>query len=318
MTSVSPYNQYSSADESALANPNVSNPSTLTDEANSELNIALSVAMAAGRHVREERERRAGTLAPIGTKSSDNDPVTEVDKSTESLVRRLISTVRPNDAIVGEESGGDLPEEGTVWVVDPIDGTVNFLYGIPCYSVSLAAQVNGETVAAVVVDVAHDATYFASRGVGSFLRHGALRHDITEPRAVGSDIRLSVARGCDLSNALVSTGFGYTASRRHIQGTVVSAMLETVRDIRRMGSAALDLCHVAAGRVDAHYEHGLNLWDYAAGALIAREAGVRVDTPARTSSGREGELLIAAHPDLFGPLREGLARAGGLEPIPAE
>lgn len=103
-----------------------------------------------------------------------------------------------------------------------------------------------------------------------------------------------------------------------MQGTVVSAMLEIVRDIRRLGSAALDLCHVAEGSVDAHYEHGLNLWDYAAGVLIAREAGARISVPQRTSPGSDGELLMVAHPELFDELKDGLARAGGLDPIPSE
>ena len=301
-----------------LADPNTSNPSTLTDEASSELNVALSVAIAAGRHVRDQRAKIAELSASVATKSSDNDPVTEVDTSTEQLVRRLLSTVRPNDTVFGEESGGELPEEGTVWVVDPIDGTVNFLYGIPFYSVSLAAQVNGETIAGVVVDVAHDLTYFASRDGGAYVRKGALEHETTEPRVVASDKQLSVSLKHDLSHALVSTGFGYTASRRHVQGTVVSAMLEIVRDIRRLGSAALDLCHVAEGSVDAHYEHGLNLWDYAAGVLIAREAGARISVPQRTSPGSDGELLMVAHPELFDELKDGLARAGGLDPIPSE
>ena len=301
-----------------LADPNTSNPSTLTDEASSELNVALSVAIAAGRHVRDQRAKIAELSASVATKSSDNDPVTEVDTSTEQLVRRLLSTVRPNDTVFGEESGGELPEEGTVWVVDPIDGTVNFLYGIPFYSVSLAAQVNGETIAGVVVDVAHDLTYFASRDGGAYVRKGALEHETTEPRVVASDKQLSVSRKHDLSHALVSTGFGYTASRRYVQGTVVSAMLEIVRDIRRLGSAALDLCHVAESSVDAHYEHGLNVWDYAAGVLIAREAGARISVPQRTSPGSDGELLMVAHPELFDELKDGLARAGGLDPIPSE
>ena len=301
-----------------LADPNTSNPSTLTDEASSKLNVALSVAIAAGRHVRDQRAKIAELSASVATKSSDNDPVTEVDTSTEQLVRRLLSTVRPNDTVFGEELGGELPEEGTVWVVDPIDGTVNFLYGIPFYSVSLAAQVNGETIAGVVVDVAHDLTYFASRDGGAYVRKGALEHETTEPRVVASDKQLSVSRKHDLSHALVSTGFGYTASRRYVQGTVVSAMLEIVRDIRRLGSAALDLCHVAEGSVDAHYEHGLNLWDYAAGVLIAREAGARISVPQWTSPGSDGELLMVAHPELFDELKDGLARAGGLDPIPSE
>ena len=148
------------------------------------------------------------------------------------------------------------------WVVDPIDGTVNFMYGIPAYAVSVAAQVGGRSVAGAVVDVARGIVYGATRGGGAWMSDGT---------GARTELRCNPVERTEL--ALVATGFGYAAGRRRAQGRIVAELLPRVRDIRRVGAAALDLCMVASGAVDAHYEHGLSPWDWAAGGLIAAEAG---------------------------------------------
>ena len=211
-----------------------------------------------------------------------------VDTETEQVIRALLAQHRPGDAVLGEEGGGSTtPPAGVRWVVDPIDGTVNFLYGIPAYAVSVAAQVDGRSVAGAVVDVAAGLTYSAALG------HGATRHG---GDGVATPLR---ARAVDsVGFALVATGFGYGAHRRGEQGRIVAALLPKVRDIRRIGSAALDLCMVAAGLVDAHYEHGLSPWDWAAGSLIATEAGAIVRTPEPTASSADGQVLVACAPGI--------------------
>lgn len=231
--------------------------------------------------------RRLEGVEVAATKSSPEDIVTPTDREAESLIRRLLAEARPNDGFFGEESEASPGSSGLTWVVDPIDGTVNFLYGIPAYAVSIAV-VEGDpdpatwtTLAGAVVNPASGEVYTATAGGGSHLGERALR----------------VNTGVPLSLALLSTGFGYDASRRVRQAEVVRGLIGRVRDIRRMGSAALDLCSVAAGRLDLHYERGLNPWDHAAGALIAREAGARVGA---FGGEREGsDLLIAGAPDLY-------------------
>lgn len=251
------------------------------------------------------RRRRAEMFAADGggsvrTKSSPTDPVTVADTETEGLVRDLLADLRPGEPIVGEEGGG--PAGGPAplcWVVDPIDGTVNFLYGIPAYAVSLAAQVDGVSVAGAVADVVSGEIYSAAQGRGATV-------------AVGGESRvLRCTAVTDLSMVLLGTGFGYQPQRRAVQAALLARMLPQVRDVRRFGSAALDLCHVAAGRLDAYYEHGLNVWDWAAAALIANEAGAVVRTPAEPE-----DVLIAAAPGVAHELRETLCRLGGLAPLP--
>lgn len=237
----------------------------------------------------------------ISSKSSATDPVTEMDRAAENLIRSIISAARPDDVIIGEEGGrsGARPTSdpdhatgGVTWWVDPIDGTTNYVYDHPGYAVSIAAQVDGEMVAGVVADPTHGRTYRASLGGGAWC----------------GDRRLDLGPAVPLDRALVATGFGYDAEHRRRQGRVVAELLPRVRDIRRVGAAAVDLCSVAAGRVDAYYEAGLSMWDLAAGALIAREAGARVGSidggPVRPGS------VLAAHPDLFGPLRDLLLSLG--------
>lgn len=257
------------------------------------------------------RRRRADIIGPgaagsdspaVRTKSSPTDPVTVADTETEQLIRDRLAQLRPGDPVLGEE-GGAPPAGGAVrWVVDPIDGTVNFLYGIPAYAVSLAAQIDGVSVAGAVADVAGGRIYSAATGSGAHVLVGAERR------------RLRCSRVDDLSMVLLGTGFGYAPPRRAAQSALLARLLPAVRDVRRLGSAALDLCMVAAGLLDAHYEHGLHEWDWAAGALIAAEAGAVVVLPAADGPG--ADLLVAAAPGVAAQLIEALDRSGGLEPLP--
>lgn len=251
------------------------------------------------------RETEAGAGA-IDTKSTPTDPVTVVDTETEILIRARLADLRPGDAVLGEEGGRDGGPEGIRWVVDPIDGTVNFLYGIPAYAISVAAQLDGVSVAGAVVDVAGGAVYSAARG------HGATLHE-----ADGAVHALRCTTVTEVSMSLLATGFGYAPARRQRQGELIAALLPQVRDIRRIGSAALDLCMVAAGRVDAHFEHGLSPWDWAAGSLIAEEAGAVVMLPSPESTSADGDVTVAAAPGVAAALEATLAGIGALDPIPA-
>ncbi|WP_307041997.1 inositol monophosphatase family protein [Agromyces ramosus] len=241
--------------------------------------------------------RRVG-VAVAATKSTPTDIVTATDRETETLIRSLILAARPDDGIIGEEDIAHVGTSGLDWVVDPIDGTVNFLYGIPAWSVSIAV-VEGTpepggwtTLAGVVANPVTGEVFEATAGGGARL----------------GELSLAVNTGVALSQALVGTGFSYSAERRREQAQVLLELLPRVRDLRRAGSAALDLCAVAAGRLDAFYERGLNPWDHAAGALIAREAGARVGG---LGGGPESfELLVAAAPALYAELATALIDAG--------
>ena len=254
------------------------------------------------------RRRRGELLDPAAgparfrTKSSPTDPVTVADTETEQLLRRRLAHLRPGDHILGEEGGGPAGGGGGVrWVVDPIDGTVNFIYGVPAYAVSVAAQIDGVSVAGAVADVAGGEIYSAALGRGADLIVDGHRR------------RLRCNAIDDLAMALVGTGFGYERQRRAAQAALLAHVLPAVRDVRRIGSAALDLCMVAAGRLDAHYEHGLHVWDWAAGALIAAEAGAVVVLPGDDGDG--AALLVAAAPGIASQLIAALDRHGGLRPL---
>jgi myo-inositol-1(or 4)-monophosphatase len=207
---------------------------------------------------------RATASDDVGVKSSPVDVVTAVDQASEELVVGRLLAARPDDGVMGEEGADRAGTSGVRWVVDPIDGTVNFLYDLPAYAVSIAAEVDGEVRAGVVLNVATGEMFTATAGGGAF----ASSPSRPEP------VRLSGSSPASLEQTLVATGFGYRAEQRRAQGAVVADLLPQVRDIRRFGSAALDLCAIAAGRVDAYYELGLNPWDHAAGGLVAAEAGV--------------------------------------------
>jgi myo-inositol-1(or 4)-monophosphatase len=224
------------------------------------LALAVEVATEAAELVRVRREAGVEVSA---TKSSPVDIVTEVDRATERLIFERLMAARPDDGFLGEEGASSESSSGVVWVVDPIDGTVNFLYGIPTYAVSIAAVVAGESVAGVVVNVQTGERFTATLGGGAFLDGDRLQVRSGEP--------------VPLSHRLVGTGFNYVAHVKALQTRAVSAMLHEVRDIRRIGSAALDLCAVACGRYDAFVEEGLNAWDMAAGGLVATEAGALLE-----------------------------------------
>ncbi len=203
---------------------------------------------------------RGDAARQVDTKSTPTDVVTAVDRASEALLSQELTRIRPRDGVLGEEGASREGSSGIRWVLDPIDGTVNFLYGIPWYAVSVAAEVNGVVEAGAVLNPEFGELYTAVRGQGAWLN--------------GRPIRCTTVH--DLGQTLVGTGFGYDAGRRARQAAVVARLLPRVRDVRRLGSAALDLCQVAVGRLDAHYERGLSYWDHAAGALIAAEAGARV------------------------------------------
>jgi myo-inositol-1(or 4)-monophosphatase len=227
------------------------------------LGLARDVALEAADLVRDRR--RAG-VEVAATKSSPIDIVTEADRASEALIQHRLLAARPGDGFLGEEGGSSSSTSGVTWVVDPIDGTVNFLYGLPAYAVSIAAEVDGVIRAGVVLNVATGELFTAVSGGGA--------HLVAPGRA--DPLRLTGSRPVSLEQTLVATGFGYQVEQRSTQGAVVAALLPRVRDIRRHGSSALDLCSVAAGRVDAYYELNLNPWDHAAGALVAAEAGLVV------------------------------------------
>jgi myo-inositol-1(or 4)-monophosphatase len=263
--------------------------------------IALDAAHEAGRLLASWRT--GGRPEVADTKSSPTDVVTEMDRKAEALITKRIRGARPGDAILGEEGGqsdGGQPDGGpdgrVRWIVDPLDGTVNYLYGLPDWAVSIAAEVEGTIVVGVVDVPRRGETFIAVRGQGAWL-HSTDKQD--------GGVRLRCTSGVELGQALVGTGFGYEAARRRVQGEVVAALLPQVRDIRRAGSAAADLCSVAAGRLDAFYERGLNYWDHAAGGLIASEAGATVaglhGKPASPS------MTIAADPALHDQLSAALA-----------
>ena len=254
-------------------------------------------------------DARAGGDAAVRTKTTPTDPVTIVDTETERLLRDRLAELRSGDPVVGEEIGGHAhpaaSEAGAVtWVLDPIDGTVNFVYGIPAYAVSVAAQVDGVSVAGAVADVMGGRVYSAATGLGAHV----IDDDGIHP------LRCNAVD--DLSMALVGTGFAYSTRRRSVQAALVAKILPVVRDVRRIGSAAMDLCMVAAGRLDAYYEHGLRVWDHAAGALIAAEAGARVVLPEPGDPDGAAALVVAAAPGIADQLLAALERCDGLAPIP--
>ena len=272
------------------------------------LAVALEAALGAAELVRTRREElvTSGALArTTETKSSDVDPVTVVDKESEAYITHTLTELRPDDGIVGEEGTSLDSHSGVRWIVDPIDGTVNFLYGIPQYAISIAAATGDDLLVAVVINVATGRTFIARKGEGAFVESVEEWHQLTcAPQQPDS-----------VSHALVATGFSYTPEWRAQQATIITELLPQVRDIRRMGSAALDLCALAEGTVNAYYEHGIHPWDYAAGALIAAEAGAYVQHPGLSASGKDGELTAAAAPGVWEEFREALASAGAFEPL---
>ena len=244
--------------------------------------------------IAEDLARAAGELAlsmhsglgDSDTKSSPTDVVTAADRAAEALLVEGIRSRRPGDGILGEEGASDEGTTGVRWVVDPIDGTVNYLYGLPQWGVSIGVEVDGQAVAGVVFDPSKGELFSAVRGAGA--------------RRNGTPLRCT--RASELSQALVATGFGYDARRRAAQASVLPRLIPAVRDIRRVGAGALDLCAVAAGRVDGYYELGLSPWDMSAGLLIATEAGARVG--GLRGAPPSGAMVLAAAPGVFDALHD--------------
>ncbi|GLU49044.1 inositol monophosphatase family protein [Nocardiopsis ansamitocini] len=252
----------------------------------------LALALRAAEDAGALAARGQAGIAVLDTKSSPTDVVTEMDRAAEELIREVLLGARPGDAILGEEGGAAEGRSGVRWLVDPIDGTVNYLYGRPDWAVSIAAEADGVVVAGVVFAPARGTVYTAVLGEGA-TRDGS---PITAAPRVG------------LGLALVGTGFGYAAQRRVHQAAVLSEVVPRVRDIRRAGAAALDLCAVADGQLNAYYERGLHPWDWGAGALVAQEAGARVG--GLRGLGPNGDLTLAAAPGLFEELHNLLEPLG--------
>lgn len=265
-------------------------PGPETDsEVGDVLDLAVRLAREAGALLLESRSTPHGA---IGTKTSATDLVSEVDRSSERLVVGSIRAERPHDAILAEEGTADHGTSGWRWVIDPLDGTVNYLYGLPPFAVSIAVERDGRPEVAAVVDPVHSETFAAVRGGGATLNG--------EPIHVSDRIELALA--------LVGTGFSYEAERRCRQAAVLTSVLPAVRDIRRAGAASVDLCWVACGRLDGYYEQGLQPWDFAAGALVASEAGATVgDLDGGPPS---SAFTMAAAPSLYDPLRKLLVHPG--------
>jgi len=238
---------------------------------------------------------RPGGDATVRAKSTPTDPVTVVDTETERLLRDRLAELRPGEDILGEEEGGPTGRDGLTWVLDPIDGTVNFVYGIENYAVSVAVQRGGVSLAGAVANVPAGLLYSAALGHGAHVRRDG----------VATPLRSSAA--VELSMSLVGTGFSYSREDRARQAEILTGLLPAVRDVRRIGSAALDLCMVAAGALDAYYEDGVHVWDWAAGALIAAEAGATLRLPpADRAAGR----IMAAAPGIAEALTDALRRSG--------
>jgi myo-inositol-1(or 4)-monophosphatase len=224
------------------------------------LPAAWRAAVAAGGFLANERPPGL----QVDTKSTPTDVVTAMDRDAEAMISAELLSDRPADGLLGEEGGERIGTSGTRWIVDPLDGTVNYLFRLPMWGVSIAAEVDGIVEVGVVVTPEFGEAYIAVRGQGAWL--------VTGEQAE----RLTGSSCTDLSAALVATGFGYAAATRERQATVVTGLITQVRDVRRMGAAVVDFCWLARGRLDAYYERGLNAWDIAAGALIASEAGALV------------------------------------------
>lgn len=261
------------------------------------LDVARMLATETGETIVGARE---GAVDVLSTKTSPIDIVTEVDLEAETHLRSRLAELRPEDGILGEEGQDTRGTSGVTWILDPIDGTVNFLYGLPSYSVSVAAVTGPpvpeewDIIAGAVYEGGTRSLWSAAKGEGAWLD--------------GRPLRRGAGPGPALSATLLGTGFQYIADRRALQGALVARMLPQVRDIRRLGSCALDICYVAAGRLDAYYEHGLSPWDFPAAVLIAREAGIRVEGLDGAPPGMT--LTIAAPPGTFEALHDALKAAG--------
>jgi myo-inositol-1(or 4)-monophosphatase len=237
--------------------------------------LAESIAREAGALLRDAFR---GPELRISSKSTPTDLVSEADHAAEHLIRERLSAARPHDGVLGEEGGDREGTSGIRWVVDPLDGTINFLFGLPQWAVSIACEDERGALVGVVYDPERNELFAAERG-------GVATLD-------GRPITASTK--ADMATALVGTGFGYDAEVRRAQAAVAARLLPQVRDLRRFGAAAIDLAWTACGRLDAYYEHGLNPWDLAAGALICERAGLEVRTLESVGPSNPGVLVAPA------------------------
>ncbi len=261
-----------------------------------DLDALLGLAKQIAAEAAAVHRRGLGRKHTVGTKSSPTDLISEVDREAEKLIVQAIRRARPDDAIVAEEGSEHQGASGLRWLVDPLDGTVNFVYGYPGFTVSIGIEIDGRPAIGVVHDSFHDHVYAGIMGRGSE-RDG---------------LSLQVNTDRSLPEALVATGFSYSSEHRRQQGQWLAALLPRVRDIRRSGSAALDLCLLAAGRVDAYWEAGIRAWDVTGGAVIAAAAGAQVVT-FRPKTGPT-PLVVAAHSALARTLIDLLCEAGAIGP----
>lgn len=253
--------------------------------------LAWQCAQRAGAFLKDERPQNLH----IDTKSSGSDLVSEMDRGAETLIVDLITASRPHDSLLGEEGSDRIGSSGVRWIIDPLDGTVNYLFGIPLWGVSIAVEVDGVVQLGVIAIPETNKTYVGIAGVGSFCVSGETLE------------QLRVRLGSQVSSAVLSTGFGYSSVRRGLQANVVASVLPQIGDIRRSGCAVVDFCWLASGFTDGYFEIGLNPWDYAAGVLIVELAGGRVKAPIDNDLGK---LLISCTPEIFEDLEKMLMEAG--------
>lgn len=257
------------------------------------LDIARTIAIEAGELI---ARRRTEGVVVADTKSSSIDVVTFADRECEEFVKSRLAQLRPEDGFYGEEGGDSTGTSGLTWIVDPIDGTVNYLYGIPQFAVSIAVVEGSpdpgtwKQLAGVVFNPLSDDLYFASLGGGAFRTHA------------GTTEKLAVNQEKELAHTLLATGFAYSSELRALQAETLTRILPAVRDIRRAGAASLDLCAVAAGQLDAYYERDTKPWDHAAGSLVLREAGGVVGGLNGAPEGRD--MLLAANSHLFSQIEK--------------
>jgi myo-inositol-1(or 4)-monophosphatase len=270
------------------------NPSDLRE-------TAVRLAVAAGAELLGRQRSLSIDAAGVETKSSASDPVSAADRASEKLIVDGITAARPDDGLLGEEGSSRPSVTGLTWVIDPLDGTVNYLYGRLDWCVSIAVEDAEGGLVGVVHQPRTGAIWSAVRGAGA--TRSDLRSQAPGADAVSVGVPLGPLRETELATALVSTGFSYLPERRAAQADILQDVLPAVRDIRRGGSAALDLCSVADGTADAYYEHVIQPWDVAAGALIAREAGATV---VRAPVFPQG--ILAAVGSVVAPLQELLTR----------
>jgi myo-inositol-1(or 4)-monophosphatase len=249
------------------------------------LELAMSIALGTGKLLLDRPDN-----LQVETKSTATDIVTLMDQRAEAFIVAQLKENRPNDAILGEEGANHTGTSGFQWVIDPIDGTVNYLHRVPfwCVSIGLVEENTGQALAGVVYAPVLDQMYISSRGLGSWVIEAGVAQELV------------VSSCSDLSQAIVGTGFGYSTSRRASQARVLQSVLPNVADIRRLGSCAIDLCLVAAGVLDAYYERGVNTWDHAAGELIAREAGALSTGLFGNAIGND--MVVVANPTIHGDL----------------